>query len=218
MWEEIVKQFGMLPELFLSVLLGFIIGLERKKRSKEAGVRTHTIVCFGAALMMIVSKFAFNSAADSARVAAQIVSGVGFLGAGMIVYKQHEVKGLTTAAGVWATAGIGMACGGSLYLVAVVATILMLGVQLVFHTNLRVFTNKKSYSVKIEFYQTGEENLKIKEIFGTDRFNHLMIKRENGNVIYSATLHTEEEFSSTHLNEVMANNAFISSIERCDNV
>lgn len=111
-WEEIWRQLGMLPELLLSVLLGFIIGLERKMRSKEAGVRTHTIVCFGSALMMVISKHAFGSEADSARVAAQIVSGVGFLGAGMIVYKQHEVKGLTTAAGVWATAGIGMACGG----------------------------------------------------------------------------------------------------------
>ena len=105
----IVEQLWMLPDLLLSVLLGFLIGLERKFRFKEAGIRTHTIVSFGAALMMVISKHAFGSDADSARVAAQIVSGVGFLGAGMIVYKQHEVKGLTTAAGVWATAGVGMA-------------------------------------------------------------------------------------------------------------
>lgn len=215
--EEVLRQLWMLPDLLLSILLGFIIGFERKLRFKEAGIRTHTIVCFGAALMMVISKYAFGSEADSARVAAQIVSGVGFLGAGMIVYKQHEVKGLTTAAGVWATAGVGMACGGGLYLVAVGATVLLILAQCIFHLNCRVFRSKRYYSVKIEFVQTGEENLKIKEIFGTDRFNHLVIKRENGSVVYSATLTTDKEFSSSRLNEIMAENAFICSLERCDN-
>lgn len=215
MWEEMIRQAWMLPELLLSVLLGFVIGLERKMRSKEAGVRTHTIVCFGAALMTIISKYIGNG--DPGRIAAQIVTGIGFLGAGMIVYKQHEVKGLTTAAGVWATAGIGMACGSELWLVAIAATVMMIAVQFIFHTNVRIFRNKRSYSVKIEFYQTGEENLKIKEIFGTDRFNHLVIKRENGTVVYSATLNTEKEFSSSKLNEIIATNDFICSIERCDN-
>ena len=112
MLEECMIQLGMLPDVLLSVLLGFIIGLERKQRFKEAGIRTHTIVCFGAAIMTVISKNI--GAGDPGRIAAQIVSGVGFLGAGMIVYKQHEVKGLTTAAGIWATAGVGMACGAGL--------------------------------------------------------------------------------------------------------
>ena len=205
----------MLPELFLSVLLGFLIGFERKMRSKEAGIRTHTVVCFGAALMTIISKNIGGG--DPGRIAAQIVTGIGFLGAGMIVYNQHEVKGLTTAAGVWATAGIGMACGAELWIVAVAATVVMIAVQFILHANVKIFRMKKSYSVKIEFYQTGEENLKIKEIFGTDRFNHLIIKRENGTVIYSAKLNTEKEFSSTALNQIIAENDFICSIERCDN-
>jgi len=166
---------------------------------------------------MVISKFAFGDDADAARVAAQIVSGVGFLGAGMIVYRQHEVKGLTTAAGVWATAGVGMACGGGLYFVAVGATVLLILAQCIFHLNVRAFRSKKYYSVKIEFLHTGEENLKIKELFGTDRFNHLVIKREDGRVVYSATLTTDKEFSSTRLNEMMAKNPFICSLERCDN-
>ena len=219
MWEveEIMRQLWMLPDLLLSILLGFLIGFERKLRFKEAGIRTHTIVCFGAALMMVISKHAFGSDADSARVAAQIVSGVGFLGAGMIVYKQHEVKGLTTAAGVWATAGVGMACGGALYLVAVGATALLILAQCIFHLNCRAFRSKRYYSVKIEFAYTDEENLKIKEIFGTDRFNHLVIKRENNQVTYSATLTTDKEFSSSRLNEIVAENPFIYLLERCDN-
>ena len=210
-------QLIILIDLLLSVVLGFSIGFERKLRSKEAGIRTHTIVCFGSALMMIVSKYAFGGEADSARVAAQIVSGIGFLGAGMIVYRQHEVKGLTTAAGVWATAGVGMACGGRLYWIAIGATLILILVQCILHLKYPIFRNKKTYSVKIEFMQTGDENLKIKEIFGTDRFNHLVILREEGKVVYSATLNTDQEFSSTKLNEIITQNDFIRSIERCDN-
>ena len=198
--------------------MGFAIGLERKYRLKEAGVRTHTIVCFGSALMMVVSKHAFGSEVDASRVAAQIVSGIGFIGAGMIVYRQHEVRGLTTAAGVWATAGIGMACGsGELYWVAIGATAIMIAVQCVLHLPYQLFRTPKTYSVKIEFVQTVDENMQIKAMFGTDRFNKLVITRENGQTIYSATLNTEKEYSSTRLNEIMTEHTFIRSLERCDN-
>lgn len=212
-WEQILLQLGMLPDLLLSILLGFAIGFERRLRSKEAGIRTHTIVCVGAALMTIISRNIGNG--DPGRIAAQIVSGVGFLGAGMIVYKQHEVKGLTTAAGVWATAGVGMACGAGLYVVAVGATAVIFVVQFVLHSKL--FRTRKQYSVKIEFLHTGDENNVIKGIFGTDRFNHLIIKREENRVVYSATLITNEEFSSTQLNEIVQQNPFVLSIERCEN-
>ena len=213
---EYREEFRILLDLLLSVILGFAIGFERKIRSKEAGIRTHTIVCMGSALMMIVSKYAFGDTADTARVAAQIVTGIGFLGAGIIVYKRQEVRGLTTAAGVWATAGVGMACGGQLYVIAVGAALIMIVAQLIFHLHLGIFRTKRYYSVKIEFLQTGDENIVIKHLFGTDRFNQLVIKRENGQVTYSATLNTDKEFSSTRLNEIMAEHPFILSIERCD--
>jgi len=210
-------QLETLLDLLLSVVLGFLIGFERKLRYKEAGIRTHTIVCVGAALMMIVSKYAFGEGADTARVAAQIVAGVGFLGAGIIVYKKNEVHGLTTAAGVWATAGVGMACGGKLYIIAVGATAILVLAQCIFHMNFRIFHSKKNYSIKIEFVQVENENLKVKEIFGVTRFNRLIIKRTENKVIYQAMLNTDIEFSSVKLNEIMADNPFISSIERCDN-
>ena len=113
-----------LARIAYAVALGFAIGFERKLRFKEAGIRTHTIVCAGSALIMVVSKYAFSDIAeyDASRVAAQIVSGIGFLGAGMIIYRKQVVHGLTTAAGVWATAGVGMAAGGGLYIVAAGAT------------------------------------------------------------------------------------------------
>ena len=220
MENVMIKEIEILLALLLSVVLGFAIGLERKYRLKEAGIRTHTIVCFGSALMMVVSKNAFGADADAARVAAQIVSGIGFLGAGMIVYRQHEVRGLTTAAGVWTTAGIGMACGSTeviMYIIAVGATVIMIAVQCLFHLPCRIFRTRRTYSVKIEFVQKVDENLKIKELFGTDRFNKLVITREDGQTIYSATLNTEKEFSSTRLNEIMTEHTFIRSLERCDN-
>ena len=214
MWEEILNQLQLSAGLLISVLLGFLIGLERKSRFKEAGIRTHTIVCFGAALMTIISR---RIGGDPGRIAAQIVTGIGFLGAGMIVYKQHEVKGLTTAAGIWATAGIGMACGAGVYVIAVIAAGLMISIQCLLHLPYRIFKAKKFYSVKIEFLRTGDENVQIKKIFGTDRFNQLVIKRENDLVVYSATLTTDKEFSSTRLNQIMEENSFIYSLERCDN-
>lgn len=216
MWEYIVDNLWLLFDLVLSVILGFSIGLERKFRQKEAGIGTHTIVCFGAALMMLISKYGFGSDADSARIAAQIVSGVGFLGAGMIVYKQHEVTGLTTAAGVWATAGVGMACGAGMYVIAVGATVVMITVQCLFHINCKLFKNKKFYSIKIEFTQSEGENKIIKGLFGTDRFNQLVITRNGDKVVYSATLNTDVEYSSTRLNDIMKEHKFIKSIERCD--
>ncbi|MBE7084835.1 MAG: MgtC/SapB family protein [Clostridiales bacterium] len=212
-----IFQLSTLLDLLLSVVLGGFIGFERKLRYKEAGIRTHTIVSFGAALMMIVSKYAFGDEADTARVAAQIVAGVGFLGAGIIVYKRNEVHGLTTAAGVWATAGVGMACGGELYIVAVGATALLILVQCIYNSKIRIFHSKKYYSVKIVFLQSVDENLQIKKLFEIERFNHLVIERTESRVVYKATLNTDKEFSSTTLNEIIERHPFILSIERCDN-
>ena len=208
-------ELYLLLDLLLAIVLGFCIGYERKLRAKEAGIRTHTVVCFGVALMMIISKYAFKEA-DTARVAAQIVAGVGFLGAGMIVYRKNQVHGLTTAAGVWATAGIGMACGGELYILSIGATVILITAQSLFHVKTKIFESKKYYLVKIEFNCNGNENDVIKSIFGVDRFNHLVIKRNVKGVIYSATLNTDIEFRSSTLNEIIQNNDFIISIERCD--
>lgn len=214
--EEVIFELRILLDLLLSALLGFCIGFERKLRSKEAGIRTHTIVCVGAALMMIISKYAFDGEGDSSRVAAQIVAGIGFLGAGIIVYRKNEVHGLTTASGVWTTAGVGMACGGELYIVAIGATMLLIFVQWLLHRNLPVFRNKKYFSVKITFVQKTDEREKIKTLFETDRYNRLVVEREGEKLIYHAKLNTDIEYSSARLNEIMEEHPFILSIERCD--
>lgn len=213
-----LEELKYLASVLLAVVLGFAIGYERKLRYKEAGIRTHTIVCAGAALIMVVSKYGFGDSAeaDAARVAAQIVSGVGFLGAGIIVYRKHEIHGLTTAAGVWATAGVGMAAGAEMYLFATGATVILIAVQCLMHVKCRFFQTKKYYQIKICFVNGGEECGKIKELFRTDRFNRLVIERKGGETLYHATLNTDEEYSSARLQEIMAENPFIKSLERCD--
>ena len=216
--ETVLLELRHLISMLVAVVLGFAIGYERKLRYKEAGIRTHTIVCAGSALMMIVSKYGFGDSleADASRVAAQIVAGVGFLGAGIIVYRKHEVHGLTTAAGVWATAGVGMAAGAGLYIIASGATLILIGVQCLFHIRCKFFQTKKYFQIKICFVSDGSANDLIKELFQTDRFYRLVIERKGAKTIYHATLNTDKEYSSQRLGEIMAQYPFIRSIERCD--
>lgn len=130
-----IPEVEFLLRLFCAAVLGGIIGLEREYRSKEAGFRTHFLVALGSALFMIVSAYGFTDALnndlqrwDLSRVAAQVVSGIGFIGAGTIIFRKTEniVSGLTTAAGLWVTAAIGLACGGGMYILAFGSTLMVL--------------------------------------------------------------------------------------------
>lgn len=126
-----IGPLDMLWRLALAAVLGAVIGINRERHEWAAGMRTHMLVSLGAALAMIVSAFGFHDVLmhehvvlDPSRIAAQVVSGIGFLGAGTILFLQREqvVRGLTTAAGLWATAAIGLAAGSGLYLAAGMAT------------------------------------------------------------------------------------------------
>lgn len=113
--------------LSLALILGGSIGIEREYRAKEAGFRTHFLVALGSALFCLVSQYGFGiDLKDSSRVAAQVVSGIGFLGAGTIIFQKNVVRGLTTAAGLWVTAAIGLACGTGMYVAAAVTTVMVL--------------------------------------------------------------------------------------------
>ncbi len=122
--------------LFVAALMGGAIGLEREYRAKEAGLRTHFLVALGSALFMVISQFGFeqilemhpllNVRLDPSRIASQVVSGIGFIGAGIIIFQKHVVKGLTTAAGMWVTAAIGMTCGAGMYSLAIASTVMVL--------------------------------------------------------------------------------------------
>lgn len=119
--------------VFIAAILGAIIGFEREYRAKEAGVRTHFLVAMGSALFMILSQYGFGDmfdnpsiSLDPSRIASQVVTGIGFIGAGTIIFQKHMIKGLTTAAGLWVTSAIGLACGAGMYLLATTATLLVL--------------------------------------------------------------------------------------------
>ena len=120
------ETIEMILRLVLAAVLGGLIGAEREYRGKVAGTRTHLLVALGAALMMLVSRYGFGGQGDPGRVAAQIVSGIGFIGAGAIMVDRHSVHGLTTAAGIWVAAGIGMATAAGLYVLALATTALSL--------------------------------------------------------------------------------------------
>ena len=117
-----------IARIFVAAILGGLIGLEREYREKAAGLRTHFPVALGSALFMIIEGVLKdeNMRLDVSRIAAQVVSGIGFIGAGTIIFQKNAVHGLTTAAGVWVTAAIGLACGAGLYVLSVVATVLVL--------------------------------------------------------------------------------------------
>ena len=133
-------------KLFIAALLGGLIGLERESHGKDAGVRTYALVSLGSALAMIVSINVYevykNAGVDPSRIAAQVISGVGFLGAGAIMRFDKEIKGLTTAAGVWTAAGIGLSCGLGQYHPAIITTILTLIVLVVWSKVNRFFGGK----------------------------------------------------------------------------
>lgn len=123
------EEAVMVLRLVIAGVLGALVGIDREFRAKEAGLRTHLLVGLGSALFTIVSQYGFSAdgeKSDIARVAAQVVTGIGFLGAGAIMVHRHYVRGLTTAAGLWVVAAIGMAAGSGLYVIASVATLFVL--------------------------------------------------------------------------------------------
>lgn len=150
--------------IMLAGVCGIVVGLERKNRSKEAGIRTHFVVACGAAIIMVVSKYAFFDVADLAermgfggeirldpsRVASTIASGIGFLGAGMIFVHKNTVTGLTTAAGIWATSGIGMAIGSGMYTLGIGSTFIILIAQLLLHLDFHRSRNARMKVLSIK--------------------------------------------------------------------
>ncbi len=132
---EHIGEWDYLVRIVVACLCGGLVGLERTKRLKEAGIRTHIIVALGATLIMVVSKYGFFDVvgADASRIASNVITGISFLGAGVIFVRGGSVKGLTTAAGIWATAAIGLALGAGMYTVGVLCTALMIVLQIALH-------------------------------------------------------------------------------------
>lgn len=179
----------MIARLALGAVLGSVIGLERERRAWTAGLRTHMMVCLGATLIMEVSMFGFYGVVqkglivlDPSRVAAQVVSGIGFLGAGTIVFLRNEVvKGLTTAAGLWAVAGIGLAVGSGLYIAAIAATVIAMLILLVFRRiEVKYFSKGKFKSMRVTVRQNQAQLQEIETILRAHHINFSEIDLSSG--------------------------------------
>lgn len=215
---SIAQNVDFIIRITIACMCGFVLGIERSRRFKEAGVRTHMIVCCAAALMMIVSKYSFadltntegiffngTRGADPARIAAQVVSGISFLGAGMIFRNGSNVKGLTTAAGIWATAGIGLAIGAGMYVIGIFGTVLITFMQMLMHKVKIGADSYKSSNLEIlaentpEFHNTF--NALIKELGA--QVVECRITREEGMLRYNANLKVKDKVSSDVMNKFL---------------
>lgn len=148
----------MILRIAVGGLLGALIGLERHLRAKEAGIRTHFLVGLGSALFMVISQFAFPDAErfDAARIAAQVVSGMGFLGAGLIIFQKNSVRGLTTAAGIWVVSAIGLASGAGMFWLGAAAAVMAVICLEAMHFFLRHYEQRQ---IRVSFSADSEEAL-----------------------------------------------------------
>lgn len=138
LWNKIsgVQEIELILRLLIACVCGAVIGGERTRRMKEAGVRTHVLVCCTAALLMVVSKYGFvdiTGESGDSRIASQVVNGISFLCAGVIFKNGSGIKGLTTAAGIWATAAVGLALGSGMYWLGLLATGIVMALQTIMH-------------------------------------------------------------------------------------
>ncbi|OMF13189.1 MgtC/SapB family protein [Paenibacillus sp. FSL H7-0331] len=182
-------QYEYLLRVILAGICGALVGYERKNRMKEAGIRTHFVVALGASLMMIISKYGFqdqngweNVAFDPSRIAAQVVSGVGFLGAGMIFMQRLTIKGLTTAAGIWATAGVGMAIGAGLYVLGAGVAIIIFVAQKLLHGRFNWLSSPKTEQLVIRITNEPGATSQIQQLLEEKHISILSFHAESNGI------------------------------------
>ena len=225
-WNKDVWHF--IVRMLVSIVCGFAIGLERKSRSKEAGIRTHAIVCLASCLFMILSKYltaplfsdisgnSFDG--DATRIAAQVVTGIGVLGAGIIMYRRDVMHGLTTAAGIWATSAIGMAIGGGFIVTGVCATAIILLLQLVFHLPIKAFTTRHIALIKMQIWVENDDVLnQILEKLGTNKVSSYKVKQVGESLIANVEVATMDSLDPIQFNALIREfPTHLLSIERTD--
>lgn len=210
--NSLSQQGIYLLRIFIAGILGFSLGIERTIRQKEAGIRTHFIVGTAAALIMTIS-LSFQN--DSARIAAQIVTGIGFLGAGMIFFRRESLHGLTTAAGIWATAGIGMAAGAGLYLLAVGSTLIIFIAMTIFHGRI-MRSHDARYMFLVKFDYSEEAKKTLQKEFDVEKFSRFKIYYADGKNMAEAVIHTKTDCPIEKIAAIVEANKTINSIERLE--
>ena len=209
--------------LLLAGVCGALVGYERKRNMKEAGVRTHFIVSMAAALVMIVSKYGFMDVAslpghsvDVSRVAASVISGVGFLGAGLIFVRKYTINGLTTAAGIWATSAVGMAIGGGMYSIGIMGTIIILLAQVFLHRRWRFMHIPTTEQLRIVLANEENSVREMRTVLDCHNIEILNIKMEiedNGYLAIDMTVKLPPHSRITDIPEVFQSLSFVKTID-----
>ncbi len=210
-----------LIRLGFAIVAGLVIGIDSNNRLKDAGIKTHTLLCMTACLLMIISKYGFYELSkfegiqyDASRVASTIISGLCFIGAGMVFYKQNSVKGLTTAVALCLTIAIGMCFGSGLIITACIVTAVDLVIQFILHRTKGPFKNKKLIVLNAKFYAEDGYIEKFKKIFEIDHFDHFKIVKENDKSIIEVEFVYKIKISSEEIFEITKNEPQIIMIEK----
>lgn len=223
MIEMILPTLLLSLRVVISAFCGALIGLERERRFKNAGIRTHVIVCLSSALMVIVSKYGFldvlstpGTQVDPSRVAASIVSAIGFLGAGVIYFKKETTIGLTTSAGLWATVGIGLTIGAGMILLGLISTFFILLVQWFLHK--RFFSNIFLLTAKLNVNLTNsdrtyEQICSYCEERQLKQKNVRIIRNKDNELIYTADISFPRSFDIDKVLDILKENDFIKAAE-----
>lgn len=209
--------------LLISCVCGGAIGIERRHRHKEAGVKTHMIVAVGAALFVIISKYAFSDMlcfngvrADPGRIASNVVTGVSFLGAGMISIRGDIVLGLTTAAGIWVTASIGMAIGAGLYILGISGTILIIIVQCILHFGKGHGIDKLvSSKIVVQMEEDTESFIQLRKMMERKKIRICgmkMKRHRDHSITYTMDVHMPGTLKAEDVLEFLKENSNIKSI------
>lgn len=202
--------------LMVAIALGGLVGWERERKDGAAGLRTHMLVCLASSLIMIVSSFGFSDivgkpgvALDPSRIAAQVISGVGFLGAGTILFlKPQIIRGLTTAAGLWSVAGIGLAVGGGLYIAALISTAAVLIIlALIKPLERSMFRSSREKTVQLSINHEDFNLTDLQGLLAKNQLNFSQITMTTGDdntdeVLLSFPEKTQREFLLTALDEL----------------
>ena len=214
-WEN---ELIALLRIVIAGLLGLVVGYERSRRKKEAGLATHFIVACASALFTCISTSlpATGAGVDGERIAAQVVSGVGFLGAGMIFFRRENLRGLTTAAGIWATAAIGMAVAVGQIIVAVGVVIVYIVLQWILH--LKTIKRNNWHMVSVKFVYNEEVKVKLLEYFNCDSFHRFKITKSDDQMIAEAVVYPQQKFFANELSDFMLQNSEVLSIERLEDL
>ncbi len=216
-------QLEFVLRVLLASVCGMFIGWERERRLKSAGLRTHMLVALASSLMMVISKYAFMDVVylssvqvDASRVAAGVVQAIGFLGAGVIFVKKDNIVGVTTAAGLWATVGIGLTIGSGLYVLGIAATALIILIQLIVHRGEHKSFNSNNGSVEINLtkYNLSVEEAKNRiEKEGLLLKNIAIAKNEKNEEVLSASIISVKMTNSSEIISALQKLGFIDVIE-----